>query len=79
MWTKGRSTVILNHESEEGISVWDVAFRDECPVEKGLVIQLLRLPCDELLGIVRGRRRCARTQTYYFLLFRTIFFKAMEE
>ena len=70
MCTEWRPTPILNHESEEGISVRDVALHDECPVEKGLVIQLLRLPCDELFGIFEGRRRWVGTRNCSLPLFR---------
>ena len=46
---------IPDNEGEADVRVWNAALRDGCPIEKGLMVQLLHLQCDELLGIV-GRR-----------------------
>ena len=59
---------ILDHEGEVDVRVQDAMLRDECPVKKGLVVQLLGLPCDELLGTVGRKRRCTRARNFSFLL-----------
>ena len=76
MCTECRPAPILDDESEVGISVRDAALRDECPVEKGLMVQLRRLPCDELLDIVRRKRRCTGARTCSLLLHRDSFLRS---
>ena len=50
-------------EGEVDVRVLDDALHDECPIEKGLVVQLLCLPCDELLRIIGRRQRCTNALT----------------
>ena len=63
MYIECSPTSIPDHEGEVDVRVRDAALHDECPVEKGLMVQLLHLPCDELLEVVERRQRCTGAQT----------------
>ena len=78
MCTECHPAQILNHESEVGISVRDAVLYDECPIEKGLTVQLLRLSCDELLGIVGSRHSCMGVRTCSLSLLQDSFLQSDE-
>ena len=43
------------------------------------MVQLLRLPCDKLLGVVRKRQGARELEPILFLFFGTVFFRAIVE